>query len=109
MAEICIDESRRLRALASQIRARVIESKLSLALTLCALAETEIRYYDQPENAQGLVQKIRETTESVRLHLALLSHVPQSSVAELRRHLARLVIFVKLRLHCGDSCVNLGF
>ena len=87
-------ELKRLHAIAAGSRLRAIESQLSLAFTMCALAETELRY-QQPGEAFKLLDKVRNTAESIRIHLGEPNHVPKPSISHLRKHLRRLEIRIR--------------
>ena len=53
---------------AAQTRSRAIQTKLSLALTFCSVAETELDY-GRVAQAQKLLQIVRESVGSVKRHL----------------------------------------
>ena len=63
-----LDDIRRVRLLATQTRLQVLRSELSLALTFCAVARTEIAY-GQLAQAQAVLRKAQHTATSVRSHI----------------------------------------
>jgi hypothetical protein len=79
----------RLHDKAAESRQRVIESQLSLAFTLCAIAETEIRY-DRPDQAMKILQKLASHTETLRIHLVEPNHLPKSAISDLCKQLTKL-------------------
>jgi hypothetical protein len=58
----------KLRRLATQTRVQVLRSELSLAVTFCALAETELAY-QQLDVAVNVLWKAQRTATSVRSHI----------------------------------------
>jgi len=82
-------EGARLHAVASQIRLQAIESQLSLGFTLCALAETEIRFR-QHSVARKLLDKVRHAAQSISFHLDEPNHLPNNSATDLRQPLMQL-------------------
>lgn len=79
----------RLHATAAQSRQRAIECELALGFTLCAMAETEIRYGEFAQ-ANKIVDKVRKAANSIRIHLDEPNYVPADSTAELLKQLAQL-------------------
>ncbi len=94
-------EMSRLHIAAAQARLRVIESQLSLGLTLCAVAETEI-LYGRIGEARRVTEKVRRAVDSARYHIDEPNHVPASSTADLRDQLAKL----KKRLAAVESKIT---
>jgi hypothetical protein len=82
-------EITRLHEQALESRRRVVESQLSLAFTLCTIAETEMRY-SRPDQAIKLVNKIRHHAETIRIHLDEPNHLPKASIHDLRDQLTKL-------------------
>lgn len=82
-------EIARLHKKAVEFRQRAVETQLSLAFTLCEVAETEIRY-SQPEQAMKLVNKIRHHTETITSHLDEPNHLPATAISSLNRQLTQL-------------------
>jgi len=74
---------------AAESRLRAVECQLSLAFTLCAIAETEIRY-GQPREATEVMNKVRHHAETIRVHLDEPNHLPRTAISELRKQLTQL-------------------
>lgn len=94
-------EVARLQSTATESRLRSVESQLSLAFTLCSIAETEIRY-SRPDEAAKVVHKVRHHAEKIRIHLDEPDHLPSTAISDLRRQLARL----KNRTDEIESCLG---
>jgi len=60
-----IRHTEHLNATAAQKRSQAIQSRLALACTLCAFAESEIRY-GRVESARNLIERVQRTADSVR-------------------------------------------
>lgn len=82
-------EIARLHRTAAESRLRAVESQLALAFTLCAIAETEIRY-SRPEEAIKVVNKVRHHAEKIGFHIDEPSHLPSTAVPDLRKQLTQL-------------------
>ena len=82
-------ETARLKAIAAQCRMRAIESQLALGMTLCAVAETEMRW-GRLERVDEILDKLRKSGERIHLHLSEPGHVPQGSTTDLRKQLKQL-------------------
>lgn len=96
-------EMARLHKTAAESRLRVIESQLALAFTLCAIAETEIRY-SRPDEAIKVVNKVRHHTETIRTHVDEPNHLPSAAISGLHRQLTQLekrTEEIELRLRQG--------
>ena len=91
MAEIVqLDtETALLHATAAQCRLRVVESQLTLALTLCDIAETDLRYGRLDETVK-LVSKLWHYAEIVRIHLDDPNHLPRVARSDIRSRLTQL-------------------
>lgn len=74
---------------AAESRRRVVESQLALAFTLCAVAETEIRY-SRPDQAIKVIKKVRHHAETIRFHLDEPNHLPKNGISDLRKQLGQL-------------------
>lgn len=85
----CATESARLRDRAAECRLTVIESQLALGFTLCALAETEIRY-GRPGEALKLVNKLWHHAQTIRTHLDEPDHLPGTAISDIRQQLTKL-------------------
>jgi TolA-binding protein len=96
-----VAEIARLRTAAAESRLRAVESQLSLALTLCAIAETEIRY-SRLDEAIKVVNKVRHHAETIRLHLDEPNHVPRAAISELRKQLKQ----VNERIEKIEACLR---
>ena len=83
-----------LQAQAAEWRLRVVESQLKLAFTLCAIADTEIRY-DRPDEALKLVKKLLHHAETIRMHVNEPNHLPRIAIQDLRNRLAELERCIK--------------
>jgi hypothetical protein len=92
-------EIARLHRTAAESRLRAVESQLSLALTLCAIAETEIRY-SRNDEAIKVVKKVRHHAETIRFHLDEPNHLPSIAISDLRKQLEK----VNKRLEKIESC-----
>ena len=92
-------EIARLHQTAAESRLRAVESQLSLALTLCAIAETELRY-SQTDEAIKVVNKVRHHAETIRVHLDEPNHLPRIAIPDLRKQLEQ----VKKRIAKIESC-----
>jgi len=95
-------ETARLKTQAAEWRLRVVDAELSLAVTLCALAETEIRYA-RPDEARKLLNRIVRLVETMRIHIDEPNHLPTIAIADIRQRLTQLTtcteeIESKLRL-----------
>jgi hypothetical protein len=73
----------------AEFRLRAIESQLSLGLTLCKIAETQLRYSRRDE-AIKVVNKIRHHAETIRFHIEEPNHLPKIAVPEIRKRLEQL-------------------
>jgi hypothetical protein len=82
-------EIARLQRTAAESRLRAVESQLSLAFTLCAIAETEIRY-SRPDEAIKVVNKVRHHAETISYHLDEPNHLPSAAISDLRKRLTQL-------------------
>jgi len=99
-------EITRLHEQALESRRRVVESQLSLAFTLCTIAETEIRY-SRSDQAIKLVNKIRHHAETIRFHLDEPNHLPTASIHDLRDQLTKLNTRTeKIQLGIGPRSSN---
>ena len=74
---------------AAETRLRAVECQLSMAFTLCAIADTEIRYSRRDE-AIMVLNKVRLHAEMMRIHVDEPKHVPSTAVSDLRRQLTQL-------------------
>ena len=79
----------RLHRTAAECRLRAIESQLSLGFTLCAIAETEIRY-SRPAEAIKVVNKLRHHAETISFHIDEPNHLPTTAIPDLRKQLTQL-------------------
>ncbi len=77
------------RVTAVQSRLQAIESRLSLAFTLCNVAETHIRYKHRAE-ARKIFENIRHVADSISAHIDEEHHIPAATVPGLRSRLAQL-------------------
>ena len=84
-----VTEIARLRTMAAESRLRVIESQLALGFTLCAVAETEIRYSCLDE-AIKVINKVRHHAETIRFHVNEKNHLPATAIPRLRKELTQL-------------------
>jgi len=96
-------ETAHLRDMARESRLRAVESQLSLSFTLCAVAETNIRYARLDE-ARKLVNQLRHFAETVRIHINQSNRLPAIAIGDLRVQLTQLEkrtenIESKLRQH----------
>jgi len=82
-------EGVRLHKAAAEFRLRAIESQLSLGLTLCKIAETQIRYSRRDE-AIEVVNKLRHHAETIRFHIEEPNHLPKIAVPGVRKRLEQL-------------------
>jgi len=82
-------EIERLHKTGAESRLRAIESQLALAFTLCAIAETEIRY-SRPDEATKVVKKIRHHAETIRTHVNEPNHIPRPSISDFLKQLTQL-------------------
>jgi hypothetical protein len=82
-------ELARLRTTAAESRLRAAECQLALVFTLCAIAETEIRY-GRPDEAMKVVKKVRHHAETIRIHLDEPNHRPSTAISDLRLQLTQL-------------------
>lgn len=82
-------EISRLHKIAAESRLRVVESQIALAFTLCAIAETEIRYSRRDE-AIKVVTKVRHHAETISFHVEEPHHVPTGAISGLRKQLTQL-------------------
>jgi len=79
----------RLRTKAAECRLTVVESQLSLALTLCTLAHAEINY-NRRDEALKLVNKLHYHSGIIRVHINEPDHLPRIGISEARKQLATL-------------------
>jgi vacuolar-type H+-ATPase subunit I/STV1 len=82
-------EIARLHQTAAESRLRVVESELALAFTLCAVAETQIRY-SRLDEAIKLLNKIRHHAETISFHVSEPDHLPTVAISTLQRQLTQL-------------------
>ncbi len=82
-------EIARQRVTAAQSRLRAIETQLSLAFTLCDVAETNVRYKERAA-ARKVLEKIRHMADSISAHVGEEHHVPAATVPQLRSRLAQI-------------------
>ena len=73
----------------AESRLRVIESQLALAFTLCAVAETQIRY-DRPDEAIQIVNRVRHHAETIGFHVSESNHLPTTAISALQQQLTKL-------------------
>ena len=78
-----------LHRMAGESRLQAIESQLSLAVTLCAIAETEIRY-TRLDEAIKVLNKVRHHAETISIHVGEPDHVPWAAIPNLRKQLVQL-------------------
>ena len=78
-----------LREEAAEVRVRSVESQLSLASTLCATAEIEIRA-DEHDAGRKLVRKLRRHAKTISVHLNEPGRLPRTAVPDLRKRLTQL-------------------
>ena len=74
---------------AGESRLKSIETQLALAVTFCAVAETEIRYARLDE-AIKVLNKVRHHAETISIHLDEPGHLPWAAVPDLRKQLVEL-------------------
>ena len=74
---------------AGEFRLKGIETQLSLAVTLCAIAETEIRY-TRLDEAIKVLNKVRHHAETISIHIDEPDHVPRAAIPNLRKQLVQL-------------------
>ena len=67
----------------------MIESQLALAFTVCAIAETEIRY-SRPDEAIKVLNKVRHHAGTIRIHVDEPNHLPSTAISDLHRQLTQL-------------------
>ena len=79
----------RLRRIATESRLRAVESQLALGFTLCAIAETEIRY-SRPDEAIKVINKVRHHAKTIGFHIDEPNHLPRTAVPELSKQLTLL-------------------
>jgi hypothetical protein len=96
-------EIARLLQTAAESCLRVVESQLSLAFTLCAIAETEIRY-GRPVEAMKVVDKVWHHAETIRCHIDERNDLSSTAVSDLRNQLIQL----KKRTEQIDSVLRRG-
>ncbi len=94
-------EIARLHRMAAESRLRAVESQLALAFTLCAIAETEIRY-SRPDEAIKVVNKLRHHAETIRFHIDEPNHLPSIAIPDLRQQLTKL----QKRTEEIESCIR---
>jgi hypothetical protein len=94
-------EVARLHDHAAECRRKAVETQLSLALTLSALAETEIRY-GRPREALKLASKLRHHADTIRTHLKEPDHLPKIALSELNKQLVQL----ENRIEAVESCLR---
>ena len=82
-------EIERLHQTAAETRLRSVESQIALAFTLCAIAETEIRY-GWLEEAIRVIKRVRLHTKTIAFHVNERGHLPSVAVPVLRNRLALL-------------------
>jgi hypothetical protein len=82
-------EIARLHRMAAQSRLRAVESQIALAFTLCAIAETEIRY-GQTDEAIKVLKKVRHHAETISFHIDEPNHLPSPAISDLRKQLTQL-------------------
>lgn len=79
----------RLHEEAAESRLRVVESQLSIAFTLCAIAETQMKY-SRLDEATQLLKRLQHHAKTIRLHLDEPDHLPKAAVPDLRKQLTKL-------------------
>jgi hypothetical protein len=84
------DSSALLHRMASESRLRAVESQLALAVTLCAIAETELQC-SRPDQAIKVINKVRHHTRTITLHIDEPNHLPSTAISGLRKQVAQLV------------------
>lgn len=82
-------EIARLHRMAAESRLRAVESQLTLAFTLCAIAETEIQY-SRPDEAIKLINKVRHHAETISFHIDEPNHLPSAAIPDLREQMTHL-------------------
>ena len=82
-------EIARLHKMAAESRLRAVESQIALAFTLCAIAETQIRY-SRTDEAIKVLNKVRQHTETISFHIDEPNHLPGDAISGLRKQLAQL-------------------
>jgi hypothetical protein len=82
-------EIARLHKVAAESRLKAVESQLALAFTLCAIAETEIRY-SRPDEAIKVLNKVRHQTETISFHIGEPNHLPSTAISRLREQVSQL-------------------
>ena len=89
MPDQYVAEIARLRAMAAETRLRAVESQLSLGITFCAIAETELRF-GRLDEATKMVTKLRHHAEIIRLHIDEPGHLPTIAIPTLNGQLTEL-------------------
>lgn len=94
-------EIARLHRIARESRLRAVESQLALGFTLCAIAETEIRY-SRPDEAMKVVNRLRHHAETISFHIDEPNHLPNAAVPDLRKQVTEL----KKRTEEIEQCIE---
>lgn len=80
---------RNIQAISAQRRLEAMQAKLSLALTFCTLAETELDF-NEVAQARKLIEIVQQTAEATHQHLAKPNHIPPEHIEELRQQLVQV-------------------
>jgi hypothetical protein len=84
-----LEEYRRVRVAAAEMRLQAIHCQLSVCFTFCSMAETEVNL-GQAVVARELILKVRHAAQTVQRHLDEPAHVPANRLEEARDRLAQL-------------------
>ncbi len=86
---VVITEMARLHGTAAEYRLKSVESQISAAFTLCALAETAIRC-GRPDEAIKALEKVRYHAETISFHIDEPNHLPCTAISDLREQVTQL-------------------
>ncbi len=87
-------ETERLKTIAQQTRLKTIQTELTLALTWCSVARTEVEM-GECDRFQISLQRIKYATESLRRRIADPAHVKPALTPELKSVLKKLDLKIK--------------
>jgi hypothetical protein len=84
-----VDEFHRVKSVADRTRVQAIRSQLSVGVTLCRIAKSELEF-GHADQAHTVLEKLRKLVGTVRRHLDHPTHVPPEAVEKIRTELAEL-------------------
>lgn len=74
---------------AAEYRLKLVETELSMASTLCRLAQTLARY-NPPDEAIKVLHKVRDHVEVISFHIDVPHHLPPPAISALRGRVVEL-------------------